>query len=103
MGSRKVISNADEPAAWIIVSFMTAVPLWVFSITIEDNQLSPVRILRESPFDLNAELEENTYSARGWSLVSCQNQKRLDLTQLLSVPGVDKFDGFVHIINPNDW
>lgn len=37
----KVVNNADEPAAWIIVSFITTVPLWVFPITIEDSQSSP--------------------------------------------------------------
>ena len=37
----KDVNNADEPAAWIIVSFITTVPLWVFPITIEDSQSSP--------------------------------------------------------------
>jgi hypothetical protein len=37
-------------------------------------------MLRDSPFDLIEELEENTYSARGWSLEPCQ--KHLYPTQL---------------------
>ena len=97
------MKSTDEPRAWMIVSFAAADPLWVFSITAEDNQSSRTSISWGSPFDLNAELEENTYSARGWSLACVRNQKRLDLTQLLCVPGVDEFDGFIHITNLNDW
>ena len=49
----KVVNNADEPAAWIIVSFITTVPLWVFPITIEDSQSSPSEHIARITFRLD--------------------------------------------------
>ena len=66
------MSDFDEPTIWRIVSFMTTAPLWVLSATSRDNH----HLLRRrqlgspgTPFFLNAEFGENTYNARGWSLV----------------------------------
>ena len=32
------MSNGDEPTGWMSVSFASADPLWVFSITAEDDR-----------------------------------------------------------------
>lgn len=63
------MSDFDEPTTWISVSFMTTDPLWVLSVTSRDDhhhllcrgKLSSL----STPFFLNAEFEEKTYSVRG--------------------------------------
>jgi len=63
------MNDFDEPTTWRSVSFMTTDPLWVLSVTSRDRHhhlLCRGKLGGPgTPFFLNAEFEENTYTVRG--------------------------------------